>query len=803
MYKIPLLLALVVWMGSVITLNAQSRFKPKETWLYEASFDQHLQQGTQQYEHRVYRITIISVNNDGSANAQAVLLSAAGKGKNYHFNTADQSSYEVNDNMLLNMQLLYQPLLFKIFPNDSIGQPTNTAAVSAATAASLGLPADWQAVAADTWNQLPYYLIGAIAPFPAKLIPHYQWASGAWNYKVTEVLPETVTITGVKKMIPVSEWQKPANISFTLSRSTKRVLTCSWQDAISNAAPANSYQIISKCLPPAGEPALADTSFFNALVRLNYLSNALVVQNELDSAKVADFLALNMPRYGERLPFKIAMLSLNRGDDSYIEEVYTAALHAVPGYALANNPSGLFNKLQHVSVEGADTAMALIRLLSVHKKTLNDWLDQAFYQTLMNYKFDSVEARKTFVERGLSENAIQRIFEEGRGSPVVAQEIITRLSKEKDSLIQVSIKPMAWWNKINHTTDTAILKSMVTQLGTPTAAEMTWGKAARYQLMVYDILQKAHLEKEAATLLDKALTGLTQNQADTVFWTANPDLKDKKYANRQILAHAYHLKYQEMLPRNKDTALRYLALAAANAPKHNEEKVYESFYDRISLNAKEDYTEDFAAALVEMGRPEEAMKVISRQLMTQPEILDQVKTLFEKQFPGKSFSEYFRNVLLKEWDQAPDFVLEGIKKEAQFRLADYKGKWLLLDFWGSWCGPCRADLPHMDQLAKDINTGQYPGTALLAIACGEPLDITRDFLGKTTYTFPAAHSDKKVEYLYKVRGFPTKVLVSPDGKMLDLQFGTDYAAMLKMYSNMYAQQEKQPSTINIKNKKKD
>jgi len=86
----------------------------------------------------------------------------------------------------------------------------------------------------------------------------------------------------------------------------------------------------------------------------------------------------------------------------------------------------------------------------------------------------------------------------------------------------------------------------------------------------------------------------------------------------------------------------------------------------------------------------------------------------------------------------------------------------------------------------------------------EIVDAVFAAFGGNAPSFPAAHADDKIEKSYKIKGYPTKVLVSPDGKMLDLQFGADYASILQAYSNAYFTQEKeQPSTIKIDNKKKD
>lgn len=802
MPKFPLLLALITLYGSSLKVSAQSKFKPQDSWLYRLELNNHFLPDEQVYTEKVYRITITRVNKDGTTDAEAVLQSVSLKSKNNNYNTADPSTYEV-DRMMTDMLLLYHPLAFKIFPNDSIGEPVNTAALGAAVGESLNLNLDVRATSASMWKTVAYDMTGIFAPFPAKVAVNEQWTTGPGTYRVEAVEKDNIHITGSRLALPTDQLKMSTIFSYTLSRSKRCVTAFKYDRRTAPGQSVVSYLMAGTLLPATTKIPAADTAFFNALVRLSYFSTALDVRNEPDSARVADFLALNLPRYGNNLMFKKALLSLNRGHSPYMREVYNDALNSTPSYALAGDPAGLFNKLQHASCVDADSAMVLIKLLAAYKMDLNGWLDQSFSQHLPTHSFDSVDARRHFMAAGLSEKAIQGLFEEGRLGPANAQQIINRLAMDPDSTIQASVKPMALWNKAMHTTDTAILKNIAAQFDHINAAEMTLGKAARYELLVHGMLKKANLQKDADALLDKTLQDLQNNQADTAYWAAHPELKEKKYANQNILSHAYHLKYEQMLPKDKKAALNYLSLATVSAPKNNEEKAYESFYDRHFLNSKEDYGPEFAAALVALGKPEDAMRVLSKQLAINPGMLDEARKLFEKSFPNKSFADYFRNVLLKEWEQAPDFTLTGLNNES-FRLSDYKGKWLLLDFWGTWCGPCRQDLPNLNRLAEEMKAGKHPGNAMLAISCREPLETTREFVVANKYVFPAAHSDGNVEKGYKVRGYPTKVLVSPEGKMLDLQFGTDYAAILNMYSSIYAQQNKVPlSKTKIDNKKKD
>lgn len=802
MCKYLLLLVYLTFGCSPLATLAQLKFKKNDSWRYQLfvrdSFPPHYVQETE----KIIRITITGINPDGSANAVYVLESVAIHGSGANFNSADPDTYKVDWGMIEMMALLYQPLEFKIFPNDSVSEPGNTAAVAKAAGAHLGLTNETQDIFASNWRYLRLELKFLFPTLPKQFTVNDEWKEHPWKFKIVNVDKDQVEVAGMPDENNSDSVRVTGSISYTLPRNRSNVQTLKWIGrqtlAGGKALTARDINVLSS--PPKAVPA--DTAWFTTLARMSSTSNWLKVNGESDSAKIAQFLAVNNHRYGNRLAFKLAKLDIYNGSE-YMYEQYRNALKDVPSAALAGSSSHLFNKLQNIYYEDADSAMVLLKLLSADRRSLDSWLDQSFAQYLPQRDFDTIAARKEFRSEGVSESRIAEIFEESRKAPAGAQLLMNKMLAEKDSIWQISVRPMSLWNKAMHTTDTAILKSIAADFGQISPAEMTVGKAARYELLVQDILRKSNMPAAADALLDKALSDLTNNQADTAFWTAHPELKNKKAANKNILSHAYYLKYEHTKATDKKSALNYLALAAGTAPKSNADKTYESFYDRALLHSEENYSAHFAKELEALGKPEEAMKVLSKQLVAQPDMLDSTRSFFNAHFPGKSFNAYFRDVLLKEWEDAPDFTLKGMNNE-NIRLADYRGKWLLLDFWGTWCSPCRKDLPHLNKLAEEINAGKYPGNAILAVSCQEPMETSRGFIAANKYVFPAAHADDKIEKSYKIKGYPTKVLVSPDGKMLDLQFGADYAAILQTYSNAYFTQEKeQPSTIKIDNKKKD
>lgn len=108
---------------------------------------------------------------------------------------------------------------------------------------------------------------------------------------------------------------------------------------------------------------------------------------------------------------------------------------------------------------------------------------------------------------------------------------------------------------------------------------------------------------------------------------------------------------------------------------------------------------------------------------------------------------------------APGFTLEGI--DAQVDLADYRGKVVYLDFWASWCVPCRKSFPWMNQLKELYETR---GLEVIAINLDEERKLADAFLAATPATFTVAFDPQgqSAEH-YQVMGMPSSYLIDRNG----------------------------------------
>ena len=112
-----------------------------------------------------------------------------------------------------------------------------------------------------------------------------------------------------------------------------------------------------------------------------------------------------------------------------------------------------------------------------------------------------------------------------------------------------------------------------------------------------------------------------------------------------------------------------------------------------------------------------------------------------------------------------------------YNLASLKGKPVLLDFWATWCVPCRQAMPAVEKLVRDF---KEQGLVVLAVSTGEQRADVEAFLKKTPVPYPVLlGSESKIADSYHVGGFPTFVMIGRDGKIVAHQIGYNGEADLR------------------------
>ncbi len=143
-------------------------------------------------------------------------------------------------------------------------------------------------------------------------------------------------------------------------------------------------------------------------------------------------------------------------------------------------------------------------------------------------------------------------------------------------------------------------------------------------------------------------------------------------------------------------------------------------------------------------------------------------------FHGKKRPGFDRGVV-QVGDEAPNFMLEDLAGN-MMSLAQLRGKVVLLNFWATWCGPCRVEMPAMEQLYRAFPRREFEILAVSTDAQGAA--VTRPFQKTMGFTFPILHdSEYRVGLTYGARTIPVTFMVDRQGIIRQKIFGArDWAS---------------------------
>ena len=146
--------------------------------------------------------------------------------------------------------------------------------------------------------------------------------------------------------------------------------------------------------------------------------------------------------------------------------------------------------------------------------------------------------------------------------------------------------------------------------------------------------------------------------------------------------------------------------------------------------------------------------------------------------------EIAKTTIVKKGDKAPDFTVEMVDG-SKIQLSKLKGKVVLVNFWATWCPPCREELKHVQKELIDRFKGK--DFVFLPISRGEKKDVVEAFRKKMNYTFPMGLDPQQAIYkLYASNYIPRNFLVGKDGKIIYLSVGYTPEEFAEMISTIEA-----------------
>lgn len=121
-----------------------------------------------------------------------------------------------------------------------------------------------------------------------------------------------------------------------------------------------------------------------------------------------------------------------------------------------------------------------------------------------------------------------------------------------------------------------------------------------------------------------------------------------------------------------------------------------------------------------------------------------------------------------EGDDAPDFELEQISNnndKESIKLSDLDGKGVMLNFWGTFCEPCKEEMPFMEDLYPEYKD---KGVEILAVSLDSTKLVVDNFIDEYDISYPIPYDEKgKIRDLYNIGPIPTSYFIDPDGKIVE------------------------------------
>ncbi len=153
--------------------------------------------------------------------------------------------------------------------------------------------------------------------------------------------------------------------------------------------------------------------------------------------------------------------------------------------------------------------------------------------------------------------------------------------------------------------------------------------------------------------------------------------------------------------------------------------------------------------------------------------------VFQPPAGAKEVAEFrgARPAAIEIGSEAADFQLKDLDG-GEVQLKSLRGKVVLLNFWASWCGPCRLEMPVIERLHQQFHE---KGLRVFGVN-DEDIDTIRDYLSEREYSFPTlVDAEQRVMALYRIRGIPTMVVIDREGKIAQYRLGLSRESDLRLW----------------------
>jgi thiol-disulfide isomerase/thioredoxin len=445
-------------------------------------------------------------------------------------------------------------------------------------------------------------------------------------------------------------------------------------------------------------------------------------------------------------------------------------------------PGYYFNSFQKYGDKNPDSALFYVRKLASdpsYIKLLQELLHNSFAQ-----------AFQKMWEREITDSAEK---EQNKKWTQTSHVILNAMITDSNQTLANTAMPIYFWTEVqkNYNDDKKLIELTNEFTATQLSADDLYNnRVGRYALLIYQVISEREALKEmSGKLFNTIASRLKTNQLKIITDTASRSILEKRAWYRYLYAFSNYVEANNLLNRGDiKEAGKHLRTAFDYSPDlidNNNSTGY--FYDMMFLLEKEKNTfqDNYVNYLTSYSTDKTlTLSTLLTMTLTNPAFKEQLRSFYNVNFPNdKKFDEYWIENINKTTKKAPIISLKKMDGSL-FSSAAFKGKWILIDFWGTWCVPCRKEHPDLEKFYQDFKSSVPGKIELLTVACRDKEDRVTAYMSQHKYSFPVAMADNKIEDIFNINGYPSKILITPQGKYLLIPFGIDWVDFVKKYAGL-------------------
>lgn len=445
-----------------------------------------------------------------------------------------------------------------------------------------------------------------------------------------------------------------------------------------------------------------------------------------------------------------------------------------------NDPYYYYNNFKDTYFQNAETSLFYLHQLSQKEEWRRTLLPELIHETFTQYFIEYASKNN----QGSTNNRNAKKFS-------TACEVLNRMANDTCLVLSANATPLQYWvnallNKQDETYITSLVNDFIdTQLP---AKDLYKYKTSRYALLIYQIISQ---ESDLSDLSETLLTAINNRLQERIYEEKeNKHIKeDRRAYYRFLYAYCNYLEGEKLTEDNYITkAAPYFKTAFEYSPDYIDMMNQSGFMNEMEIFGLKDvnfFRSQYINFLTTYSYEEETILdvYLAMALINPIKYKKMLQDYYTENFSSaKSFTEYwFESINQHAKDLPAKLATESKDNNIKSFIEQGQNKWIFIDFWGTWCGPCLREQPEIENFYHDTIQKNKDKIVMLTINYNDTQEQVEQHMDKNKYTFPVEMGTIREIKIFNIKNWPTKILITPQRKYVEIPIGADWINFVSKY----------------------